>query len=419
MSAILLVVSVLITGLPLGLGPAAVEVVAAAPPKLEAGFANTCAVLASGQVFCWGHNLSNANDPPPGLEASAVSTGQYHTCAVRKIDSEVICWGNNRDGQASPPAGLQSREVSASDAFTCALDAQNKNEVVCWGGGYSQYGNQFPPTGLQASQLTTGQFHACVVAALNGLVVCWGDNRLGQLTPPIPDFTASQVSAGARHTCAIDKRNERVVCWGDNSSGQATPPAGLRAKEISSGVFHTCAIASNSEEVVCWGLNTQGQTTPPAKLMASQLTSGGNHNCASRKGDRVTICWGWNDYGQAPQPSLPTLPLQLGSVGDNLAISLPSLTDSPMPGNKATYDQVGVLIPGLKVEKYGAIGGRPLAHGNYSLTVAATDALNFQARQTYNVTVLAIIVFPFVQPSPTFTPTPCVSNSTRHCVNTY
>jgi MYXO-CTERM domain-containing protein len=74
--------------------------------QIAAGGHHACALLASGEVWCWGANYYG-QIAPPGAPASstpvrvegiplaaAISSGQDHNCIVAR-DGSVRCWGCN------------------------------------------------------------------------------------------------------------------------------------------------------------------------------------------------------------------------------------------------------------------------------------------------------------------------------------
>ena len=74
----------------------------------QCGLAGTVAVCAtSGAVECWGGNDDGQTDAPAG-QFSAISAGQFHTCALRKTGA-VECWGNDRYGRADRTVGAIQR----------------------------------------------------------------------------------------------------------------------------------------------------------------------------------------------------------------------------------------------------------------------------------------------------------------------
>jgi alpha-tubulin suppressor-like RCC1 family protein len=58
----------------------------------------------------------------------------------------------------------------------------------------------------------------------DGTVACWGDDSVGQATPPAGAFVS--VTSGPDHNCGM-RANGTVACWGANGIGEATPPAGF------------------------------------------------------------------------------------------------------------------------------------------------------------------------------------------------
>jgi alpha-tubulin suppressor-like RCC1 family protein len=249
-----------------------------------------------------------------GRKATAVVAGGRHSCALAAADREAagaVCWGDNARGQLGVPGG-GTRGARPEDAFDTV------------------------PVGRPITALAAGLAHTC--ARLDdGSVVCWGDDRLGQLgvpddgagnaafTPTPLDERAVAVSAGAYHTCAL-LESGAVRCWGWNDYGQlggmeedvGTSGLGIAvpippATAIAAGAFHTCALLE-SGSVTCWGLNDAGQLgipnllhrldTPPGTAIAlgagrtaHAIGAGTSHSCALL--DDFTIkCWGFNAEGE-------------------------------------------------------------------------------------------------------------------------
>jgi alpha-tubulin suppressor-like RCC1 family protein len=239
--------------------------------SIAGGARHTCAVRDSGEVDCWGWDgygqLGNATSdnyyysefPAAVLglfDGVSVAAGQDHTCALR-ASGEVACWGHNSygelgDGTTNDSAvpvlvsGLSDAVgIGAGGEQTCAVRATG--QVVCWGrGDTGELGNgtvPFSPTptpvtvlGLSdALAVSVGEMHTCALRA-NGQVACWGQGGSGELgdgvvTRPngltwIPQpvtvsglSDAVAVTAGFLHTCAV-RRGGQAVCWGWGGDGQ-------------------------------------------------------------------------------------------------------------------------------------------------------------------------------------------------------
>jgi hypothetical protein len=248
------------------------------------GFGTSCAVLKGGAVRCWGRNdegqlgLGNTtavgdNEAPDavppislGGEAVQIAANSFHVCALL-AGGNVRCWGRNEAGQL----GLGHTLTIGDD------ELPSSTSPVRLGG--------------QATQVVVGSGHSCALLE-GGAVRCWGSNgdgRLGLGTTAnvgdneTPDAVApvnlggkaTQLSSSAASTCAR-LEDGTLRCWGINPYGQlgygntlsvgadrtpaAAGPVGVGGpvRQVSVGDHQTCALLE-SGEVRCWGLNDRGQ----------------------------------------------------------------------------------------------------------------------------------------------------------------
>jgi alpha-tubulin suppressor-like RCC1 family protein len=186
--------------------------------QIAAGGNHTCAIEGGtfaaplGTVYCWGDNaygqlgqpFNNVPNPVPAqvpgiARAVQVTTGGNQTCAL--LQSGVVdCWGLNLYGQLGNAGGstsvptpvttaLRFKQVSAGYSHTCAFTSGGS--AYCWGyNGFGQLGdgattalpNPVPrgPIALKALELGTGQNHTCLVTTSH-LVYCWGLDIAGEL----------------------------------------------------------------------------------------------------------------------------------------------------------------------------------------------------------------------------------------------
>ncbi len=186
---------------------------------------HTCAVVAGGRVYCWGVDYDGAlgvpeasqfKSPSGGVDladepAAKISVGEYHTCALM-AEGDVRCWGSDYIGQlgygvtgakigvvvtpgsVDPVALPEIAQLAAGAEHTCAVAVNG--DVFCWGRGTDGrlgYGNVDPigddetptqagpvPVGEPVTRVATGRAHTCALLA-SGSVRCWGDGRAGQL----------------------------------------------------------------------------------------------------------------------------------------------------------------------------------------------------------------------------------------------
>ncbi len=303
--------------------------------QLSAGFFNTCALLHSGEVRCFGRHTATAPGGPDhvgdnelpnsvapidiGGTVTQITSGGVHNCALLSTGA-VRCWGDGANGVlgygntnfVSSPAqagdvnvGGQVARIDAGTNGTCAL--LTGGTVRCWGDGFSGQ-----PGYLNANDVGDDETPAAV-----------GDVNVGG--------TVKDIQVGHFHTCAL-LDGGAVRCWGyglngrlgyanTNTIGDDETPAsagnvdlGGTTVHLNAGIHHTCVILDGGA-VRCWGwgdtgrpgygnTNNIGDNETPASAgnvdlgaAAVQVALGQGHTCALLADGRVR-CWGRNAEGQ-------------------------------------------------------------------------------------------------------------------------
>ncbi|HEY3496387.1 MAG TPA: hypothetical protein VGK73_16925 [Polyangiaceae bacterium] len=292
------------------------------------GGSHTCALLASGEVTCWGENTAGqCGDGQSTDTPEPVGSGQH---------LPVVDLG-----------GARALEVRASDGHTCAL--LEGGDVTCWGAnrygqlGYGNTSQRLKPEGTvqigePALAVAVAAAFTCVLLD-GGRVRCWGENDDGQLGyGNVDDFS---------ETCTPEAA---AAMTGSDCAGRAgdVPLGGLGVIQLvpvvdSEGM---CALFAGGA-VRCWGRNSDGElgyghstefatAYTPAELArdfrggnldlrtpAVALAEGGR--CAilepPASGDSPALyCWGRNDAGQlgvtgaGEGASLDQTPFEIGAV---------------------------------------------------------------------------------------------------------
>jgi len=238
------------------------------------GARHSCAVLADGQVRCWGFNelgqlgdgdMPNDSASPSSVlglvNAVSVVGSPWHTCAATK-DGKAYCWGDNADGNLGVDDPLESdqpiavpgvpnvAEVAVGDVHTCARTAGG--HVLCFGGNAAgQLGSgttEASATALEVSgptgvrSIAAGADHSCAVDG-QGVVWCWGSNGTDANGDGQPEQVTGKLGQGA----TIENRLKPVTVAGVNN-----------VVAVTAGDDHTCALTAPGE-IWCWGSNTDGQ----------------------------------------------------------------------------------------------------------------------------------------------------------------
>ncbi len=250
--------------------------------QIAAGANHSCALIANGEVKCWGNNsfgqLGQGNtealgddesiDSIPAIDlngelALQVIAGAFHTCILTE-SNKVKCFGRNNLGQL----GIGTTASMGDDE------------------ALSEYG--YTDVGGIVRKLYGGTYHNCALLT-SGDVRCWGMNTYGQLGT-----------------------GDNVV-YGDNEPASSAPLVNLGGKaiqmDLSSISYHACAILSGGV-LKCWGRNFEGQLgigstdsvlTPDVAAATPKgiisVTTGGTHTCALQS-DYSVVCFGQNSDGQ-------------------------------------------------------------------------------------------------------------------------
>lgn len=331
---------------------------------LAAGGQHTCALRASGRVYCWGQNQDGELGDGTTSESMTpvrvrsiedvvqVSAGALHSCAVRRSGT-VACWGENDDGRLGDLGASIGRsptevrdltnvvQVSVGGDHACAARADGT--AACWGKNvYGEVGvdraqDYESPIEIEAianaRAFAVGDTHSCFLDS-TGAVSCFGANDFGQLgasgsATSIPQrviglTSVSALAAGAAHSCALVAGE--VWCWGKNDRGQlgndstassARPVrvAGITAATaISLGKAHSCALLERGN-LSCWGAGDFGQlgtgaledahTARSISTAANlrQVALGRHHTCVVDNNGQV-FCWGRNERQQLGREAL-------------------------------------------------------------------------------------------------------------------
>ncbi len=314
---------------------------------------NTCARKSSGAVVCWGDNsagqLGNGSTSVQnfpvhvsGIASGAlqISTGRQHSCAVLAL-GELRCWGENTQAQLgnsatdgeNVPSPVQIlangvKQVSAGSIHTCAVMVDS-GRAKCWGANLDYYRSVFsqPHVYFPIGQLGNGLLDGNYADTPVDVVLPGGSPLVG----------VSQISAGYDETCAV--LTGGVKCWGDNEHGQlgnnrvtnsaspvdvleaptamAVPPQQMFAPTVSAGNGQVSAAfsapADNGHSIAGYVLTASpggtiatGTTSP---IVMNGLTNGVTYTftiTASNSG-------GTSPLSTASAPVTPIAPVVLGS----------------------------------------------------------------------------------------------------------
>lgn len=327
--------------------------------KVVAGSDQSCALKGTGELYCWGNNVSQrlgvglvstyANVPErvgTWSNWDDLSVGSSTTCGLR--DGALYCWGGNLDGKAGVDAATSTvtsptqlgtetdwSQVSVGDQHTCGIRA---GQLYCWGrnrdgqlGFTGDTDAHSVPTQVGSDadwiNVVSSNSSTCAINE-SGELYCWGDNQYGQLgLEDLDDRSAPEQvgtdsdwrafgSAYSRTICAI-KSSGTLFCTGAGTLGQlgnakaedALSPVQVGTEggwtAVTQGSGFACGIQDG--QAYCWGNLSEsrlGGSVPDDTILKpfdedagwTDLSIGGAHACGIK--DTDLYCWGSNSFGQ-------------------------------------------------------------------------------------------------------------------------
>jgi hypothetical protein len=276
----------------------------ASATKIGTGVAHACAVLATGDLWCWGDGTqgqvvpggtTTVLSPTKVLSAGAdpvveMAGGYYHTCALRKSGA-VDCWGQVGSAPkwstvtrvwASGIAHVSSANFGATVVTTAGqvefigtlgwdVDSGATPAIL-----YADAGKSKP---ILVSQIASGWDSSCAVRT-DKKVVCMGhDNGKAGDGLPDPDSNpvpvevlsvtnAVMVASGANTSYAVTSTGT-LWSWGAGElPSQMAGVAGVTS--ASSGFYQACFVTSGRGQ--CVGANAHGQLGTGDKSSRNTLT---------------------------------------------------------------------------------------------------------------------------------------------------
>ncbi len=267
--------------------------------RVDVGPGNACAVLTTGEVWCWGTNEKLQLARPDAEAAYVLGTGAAKLApyAVARTTfgtntglgltatGELVSWGavSGKDGMVSgrlssvspdpSPFGVAQLASVSSYAVTSSLTKGEGGPI----GEPTLIGPFPPPGGLQRHA------HACAIA--NGQVYCWGRSDTGALCTGLPDAEILPAPAPVRSAKAWPQQvavadeiscvrltDGTVQCCGGDAKGRLGPnhPEPFvpffepvtsytsHAVQVAASMRSVCALAVTGA-VECWGGNEFGE----------------------------------------------------------------------------------------------------------------------------------------------------------------
>lgn len=322
--------------------------------EVQAGSQNTCALMRSGQLWCWGIPVGESGqnveplpvqyDPTLDVDHFAlarfgsslcVTSGDATSCQGAWLAYDVGSpYGTNLDERVPIQTSAALDQVSTYAGHTCGVEPDGT--AICWGGALFGRRGQGVPEDLNGSiipnvvagghhflSVSAGYLHSCGVTEEQS-VLCWGAadylgapdaevlegpdacffQDFGCTWAPVPVALTNVSSLSASGmTCAVS--NGEVYCWDHETVIPTLVPIPRAIEAVTTVSTRACALADDGS-AWCWGLpgpglGHAGQDGLPGRVETSlrfiQLSTGSDHSCGVTE-DHELYCWGANHAGE-------------------------------------------------------------------------------------------------------------------------
>jgi hypothetical protein len=320
------------------------------------------------QQICWNVPCRGERDVPDGLRAESVSSGIYHSCAIRDGDQHLACWGelpnhpdplppidvafsSLSDGRCGLVAGtgqvrcflnstmnvppdLRFSQISAEYDHLCGITAET-GELRCFG-RYNYFSEVAVPGGTAFEKLAIG---SCGMRADDHTLQCWQGNTL--LPEGIPFSSATISPSGG---CGVRRDTGAWYCW-DGLVPLSSAPSGVDPGSITASSGSACGIVTATQRAACWGANWYGEARPPADLRFTKLSMAGTNTCGLRADTSTVACWGTGFLPSADAPGdVVFSDVYVGGLGDT-ACGLRADTHEAVCWVSSDYELSHTLAP--------------------------------------------------------------------------
>ena len=245
--------------------------------------AQTCAITAAGQLYCWGNLVLTPTPVAQSLQFRSLSTSMANICGLG-TDAIIYCFS----AFFGPPASIQPAAIQGVEPM---------------------------------QSLSTGRFHSCSIDR-QGRAYCWGANLRGELGSPSTETCTRRIFGSYPCRAKPDTvfgghRFQSISAGGGTPSTSDNPP-----------VSHTCGVTVG-QEIYCWGDNTYGElgngtqahSSAPVKIASDlkfrSVTTGYGYTCGVTIAG-VAYCWGANPSPRAHPPGVSPNSLTPQVVGGGI-----------------------------------------------------------------------------------------------------